>query len=76
MMSVLVMQLWMQLSVGAIRFEDSKKGDIGGGGWVHPELPCTWQLPWLTVKKPWSALAWPFPSLLTQTGVDKAPLPL
>ena len=28
------------LSVGAIRFEDrfcaSKKGGIGGGGWVHP----------------------------------------
>ena len=31
-------------------------------------MPCTWQLPWL-------ALAWPFLSFLTQTGVDKAPLP-
>ena len=65
------------LSVGAIRFEDrfcaSKKGGIGGGGWVHPELPCTWQLPWLAVEKPWLALAWPFLSFLTQTGVDKAP---
>jgi len=49
---------------------------IGGGGWVHPELLCTWQLPWLAVEKPWSAPAWPFLSLLTQTGVDKAPLPL
>ena len=37
-----------------------KKGGIVGGGWVHPELPCTWQLPWLAVEKPWSALAWPF----------------
>ena len=35
------------LSVGTIRFEDSKKGGIGGGGWVHPGVPCTWQLPWL-----------------------------
>ena len=37
------------LSVGAIRFEDrfctSKKGGVGGGGWVHPGVPCTWQLP-------------------------------
>ena len=28
-----------------IRFEDrfcaSKKGGIGGGGWVHPGVPCT-----------------------------------
>ena len=36
------------LSVGAIRFEDrfcaSKKGGIGGGGWVHHGVPCTWQL--------------------------------
>jgi len=39
------------LSVGAIRFEDgfcaSKKGGIGGRGWVHPGVLCTWQLPWL-----------------------------
>ena len=24
-----------------------KKGGIGGGGWIHPRVPCTWQLPWL-----------------------------
>ena len=46
------------LSVGAIRFEDrfcaSKKGGIGGGGWVHPGVPCTWQLPWLAREEPWS----------------------
>ena len=29
----------------------------------------------VALEKPWSALAWPFLSL-TQTGVDKAPLPL
>ena len=38
-------------------------------------MPCTWQLPWLAVEKPWSALAWVFLSFLTQTGIDKAPLP-
>ena len=68
------------LSVGAIRFEGtfcaSKKGGIGGGGWVHPELPSTWWLPWQAVEKPWLALTWPFLSFFTQTGVDKAPLPL
>jgi len=58
------------LSVGAIRF-------VGWGevGRFQHGLPCTWQLPWLGVEKPWSALSWPFLSL-TQTGVDKAPLPL
>ena len=44
------------LSVGAIRFEDrfcaSKKGGIGGGGWVHPGEPLTWQLPWLAREEP------------------------
>ena len=48
------------LSVGAIRFEDrfcaSKKGGIGGGGWVHPGVLCTWQLPWLAREEPWSAV--------------------
>ena len=39
-------------------------------------VPCTWQLPWLAVEKPWLALAGPFLSFLTQTGADKAPLPL
>ena len=41
-------------SVGAIRFEDrfctSKKGGVGGGGWVHPGVPCTWQLPSLGAR--------------------------
>ena len=35
-------------SVGAICFEDrfctGKKGVIGGGGWVHPGVPCTWYI--------------------------------
>ena len=55
------------LSVGAIRFEDrfcvSKKGGIGGGGWVHREVLCTWQLPWLAREEPWSAVAGPFLTL-------------
>ena len=72
------------LSVSAIRFEErfftSKIGGIGGGervsvqGAVHNAL-FTWQLPCLAVEKPWSALAGPFLSFLTQTGVNKALLP-
>ena len=38
------------------------------GGFQHG-VPCTWQLLWLAVEKLWSALAWPFLSFLTQTGV-------
>ena len=30
---------------------------IGGGGWVHPGVLCTWQLPWLAREEPWSAVA-------------------
>ena len=41
-------------------------------GRFQHRVSCTWQLPWLAVGKPWSA----FLSFLTQTGVDKAPLPL
>ena len=44
------------------------------GGIQHGVL-CTWQLPWLAVEKPWSVLAWPFLSFLTQMGIDKAPFP-
>ena len=38
------------------------------GGFQHWVL-YTWQLPWLAVEKPWSALAWEFLSFLTQMGV-------
>ena len=39
-------------------------------------VPCTWQLPWLAVEKPWSALhGLSISLLLTQMGIDKAPLP-
>ena len=44
-------------------------------GGVQHGVPCKWQLPWLAIEEPWSALAWAFLSFLTQTGVDKAPLP-
>ena len=37
-------------------------------------VPCTWQLPWLAVVKPWSALAGPFLTLLAQTGSGTTPL--
>ena len=32
------------------RFCTSKKGGVGGGGWVHPGVPCTWQLPSLGAR--------------------------
>ena len=68
------------LSVGGIRFEDrfcaSKKGGIGGGGWVHRGVPYTWQLPLLTSEEPWSAVAGPFLALLAQTGSGTTPLAL
>ena len=37
---------------------------------------CTYQLPWLAVENPWSLLAGPFLSFLTQMGIEKALLPL
>ena len=44
-------------------------------GGVQRGVPCTWQLPWLAIEGPWSALAWAFLSFMTQTGIDKASLP-
>ena len=68
------------LSVGAIRFEArfcaSKKVGMGKVGGFQHGVPCTWQLPWLAVEKPWSALAGPFLTLLAQTGSGTTPLPL
>ena len=61
------------LSVGTICFEDgfctSKKGGIGGGGQVHIAAALA------GCKKPWSALAGPFLTLLAQTGLGTTPLP-
>ena len=42
------------------------------GGHSH-DMPYTWRLSWLAIEKPWSALAGPFLSFLTQTDVEKAP---
>ena len=44
------------------------------GRFQHGVL-CTWQLAWPAVEEPWSALAGPFLSFLTQMDVDKTPLP-
>ena len=75
MMSVIVMQLWLQVVGGALRFEDrfcaSKKGGIRGGS--H-DMPCTWWLFWK--ERPWSALAGAFLSFLAQTGIETVLLPL
>ena len=64
-------------SVGTIHFEDrfcaSKNGGIGVGGWLGGK---TWQLSWLALEKPWSALARPFLSFLAQTGIETTPLSL
>ena len=58
-----------------IGFALAKKVGLGKVGGIQHRVLCTWQLPWLAVEKPWSALAWAFLFFLTQTGVDKAPLP-
>ena len=42
-------------------------------GEFQHRVPCSLQLPWPAIEKPWLALALSF---LTQTGVDKASLPL
>ena len=46
------------LSVGAICFEDrfcgSRKGGMGGCGWVTPLADSAWRLLQLAVEKPWS----------------------
>ena len=65
MMSVLILQLWPQLLVGTIHFEDrlctSEKGGIVGGGWaysghaVHTHGGCLG-----SIESLWSALAGPY----------------
>ena len=47
---------------------------IGGGGLVHPQVPCTWQLAWLAREEPWSAVPGPFLALLAQmcSGLQSA----
>ena len=68
------------LSVGAIHFEDrfcaSKKGGIGGGGWVSARDAVHLAAALAGCRKPWSALAGPFLTLLAQTGPGTTPLPL
>ena len=67
------------LSVGAICFEDrfctSKKGGIGGGGRVSAWGAVHIAAALAGCKKPWSALARPFLTLLAQTGLGTTPLP-
>ena len=65
-----------QLAQSILKIGFVQKGGIGGGGWVHREVPCTWQLPWLAREEPWSAVAGPFLALLAQTGSGTTPLAL
>ena len=62
-------------SVLKIDFALAKMVGLGEVGGFQHGMAYTWQLPWLAVEKPWLAPACPFLSL-TQTGVDKASLPL
>ena len=68
------------LSVGAIRFEDrfypSKKGRIGGGGWVSARGAVHIAAALAGYKTVLVALAEPFLSFLAQAGIEKATLPL
>ena len=59
-------------SILKIGFALAKKVGYGEVGGFQHRVACTWQLPWLAVENPWSA---PAGSFLTQTGIDKAPLP-
>ena len=45
-------------------------------GRFQHKVPYTWELSWLAVEKPWSALDGPFLFFLIQTDIDKASLPL
>ena len=63
-------------SVLKIGFALAKKVGYGEVGGFQHRVPCTWQLLWLAIEKPWSALAWPLLSFLTQMGIDKTPLPV
>ena len=66
---------WAQsiLKIGFVLANKGGKGEVGG---FKHGVPCTWQLLWMAVEKPWLALGWPFLSFMTQMGVDKTPLPL
>ena len=56
------------LKIGFTLAKKVGKGEVGG---FQHGVPCTWQLPWLAIRKPWSALAGPFLSFLPQTGVER-----
>ena len=58
-------------SILKIGFTLAKKVGKGGMGGFQHGVPCTWHLPWLAIRKPWSALAGPFLSFLTQTGIER-----
>ena len=57
-------------SIFKIGFALVKKLDMGE--FQHRVL-CTWQLPWLAVECPWSALAGPLLTLLATTGIETTP---
>ena len=69
MMSVFIMQFRPHVISGR------KIGGIEGGGQVSAQGAMHMAAALAGCKKPWSAPVWPFLSL-TQTGADKAPLPL
>ena len=67
----------LSLSIGAIRFEDRfctrKKGGIRGRGWVSARGTVHMAAALAGCRK---TLVGTGLAILTQTGVDKAPLPL
>ena len=68
------------LSVGAIHFEDrfctSETGGIGGGGWVSAWGAVHMAAALAGCRKALVVTGLAISLLLTQTGIDKAPLPL
>ena len=59
-----------QLAQSVLKIGFEQKGGMGKVGRFRHKMPCTWRLSWLAVERPWSALAKPFLSHLTQTGVE------
>ena len=81
MTSVLVMQLWLHvISWRNPFFKDrvctSKKGGIGGGGRVSARGAVHMAAALADHTKALVGTGWTISLLLTQTGVDKHPLPM
>ena len=56
-------------------FNVSRKGEIGGGGWGHPQGDMH-MLAFVAVEMPWLALGGPILALFAQIGLENTALTL